>query len=48
MYILRPCMIHGPGNKGNLNLLYSVVKKGLPWPLEKIKEKIEDDIVQNG
>lgn len=25
--ILRPCMIHGPGNKGNLNLLYSVVKK---------------------
>ena len=20
-YILRPCMIHGPGNKGNLNLL---------------------------
>ena len=32
-YILRPCMIHGPGNKGNLNLLYGVVKKGLPWPL---------------
>ena len=26
-------MIHGPGNKGNLNLLYSVVKKGVPWPL---------------
>lgn len=22
VYILRPCMIHGPGNKGNLNLLY--------------------------
>ncbi len=33
VYILRPCMIHGPGNKGNLNLLYNVVKKGLPWPL---------------
>lgn len=32
-YILRPCMIHGPGNKGNLNLLYNVVKKGVPWPL---------------
>lgn len=31
--ILRPCMIHGPGNKGNLNLLYAFVKKGLPWPL---------------
>jgi nucleoside-diphosphate-sugar epimerase len=32
-YILRPCMIHGPGNKGNLNLLYKVVKKGIPYPL---------------
>lgn len=32
-YILRPCMIHGPGNKGNLNLLYGVVRKGIPWPL---------------
>lgn len=33
VYILRPCMIHGPGNKGNLNLLYSLVSKDLPWPL---------------
>ncbi|MDR1742996.1 MAG: NAD-dependent epimerase/dehydratase family protein [Dysgonamonadaceae bacterium] len=33
IYILRPCMIHGPGNKGNLNLLYDAVKKGIPWPL---------------
>ncbi len=33
VYILRPCMIHGPGNKGNLNLLYNIVKKGIPWPL---------------
>lgn len=33
VYILRPCMIHGPGNKGNLNLLYNVVRKGIPWPL---------------
>jgi nucleoside-diphosphate-sugar epimerase len=33
VYILRPCMIHGPGNKGNLNLLYSIVNKGIPWPL---------------
>ena len=33
VYIMRPCMIHGPGNKGNLNLLYSVVSKGIPWPL---------------
>jgi nucleoside-diphosphate-sugar epimerase len=33
VYILRPCMIHGPGNKGNLNLLYNLSRKGLPWPL---------------
>jgi nucleoside-diphosphate-sugar epimerase len=32
-YILRPCMIHGPGNKGNLNLLYKLAIKGIPWPL---------------
>ena len=32
-YILRPCMIHGSGNKGNLNLLYGFVSKGLPYPL---------------
>lgn len=38
-YILRPCMIHGPGNKGNLNLLYSVVKKGFPWPLGAFENK---------
>jgi len=33
VFILRPCMIHGPGNKGNLNLLYKIVNKGIPWPL---------------
>lgn len=33
VYILRPCMIHGPGNKGNLSLLYKIAQKGLPWPL---------------
>lgn len=32
-YILRPCMMHGKGNKGNLNLLYKMVRTGLPWPL---------------
>ncbi|MFM6994741.1 MAG: NAD-dependent epimerase/dehydratase family protein [Sediminibacterium sp.] len=33
VYVLRPCMIHGPGNKGNLNLLYKIVSKNIPWPL---------------
>ncbi|MEN5380489.1 NAD-dependent epimerase/dehydratase family protein [Sphingobacterium kitahiroshimense] len=33
LFIIRPCMIHGPGNKGNLNLMYKIVKKSIPWPL---------------
>jgi nucleoside-diphosphate-sugar epimerase len=39
VFILRPCMIHGQGNKGNLNLLFKVVKLGLPWPLGSFKNK---------
>jgi nucleoside-diphosphate-sugar epimerase len=39
VYILRPCMIHGPGNKGNLNLLYSLISKGFPWPLGAFNNK---------
>ena len=33
IYLLRPCMIHGPENKGNLNLLDKLVQKGIPYPL---------------
>ncbi len=39
LFIIRPCMIHGPGNKGNLNLLYKVVNKGIPWPLGSFDNK---------
>ncbi len=39
VYILRPCMIHGPGNKGNLNLLFQLQQKGLPWPLGAFENK---------
>lgn len=39
VYIMRPCMIHGKGNKGNLNLLVKWVKKGLPWPLAAFENK---------
>jgi len=39
VYILRPCMIHGPGNKGNLNLLHKLVQKGIPWPLGNFNNK---------
>ena len=39
VYILRPCMIHGPKNKGNLNLLYSFISKGIPYPFGKYENK---------
>lgn len=39
LFIIRPCMIHGPGNKGNLNLLYKFVEKGIPWPLASFENK---------
>lgn len=38
-YILRPCMIHGPNNKGNLNLLYKFVQNGIPYPLASFENK---------
>jgi nucleoside-diphosphate-sugar epimerase len=31
-YIFRPTMMHGSGNKGNLNLLYRFAKAGIPFP----------------
>ena len=39
VYILRPCMTHGDGNKGNLNLLYSIVQKNIPYPLAAFNNK---------
>lgn len=47
VYILRPCMIHGPGNKGNLNLVYQVIKKGFPWPLAAFSNKRSYCSVEN-
>ena len=37
--VLRPAMIHGPGNKGNLNLLWDIARRGLPWPLAAFENK---------
>lgn len=39
LFIIRPCMIHGPGNKGNLNLLFKIVEKGMPWPLASFENE---------
>lgn len=47
VYILRPCMIHGPGNKGNLNLLYNIVKKGIPWPLGAFENRRTFTSIEN-
>ena len=47
VYILRPCMIHGPNNKGNLNLLYSFVSKGIPYPFGKFINKRSFVSVEN-
>lgn len=32
--ILRPTMVHGPGDKGNLRLLYGMLSRGIPYPLD--------------
>ena len=47
LYIFRPAMIHGPGNKGNLNLLYSVLKSGIPYPLGVYNNKRSFTSIQN-
>ena len=40
-------MIHGPGNKGNLNLLYNVVRKGIPWPLGAFENRRTFTSIEN-
>ena len=47
VYILRPCMIHGPNNKGNLNVLYSFVAKGIPYPFGGYENKRSFVSVEN-
>lgn len=32
VFIIRPSMIHGKFNKGNLNILYKFIKLRFPWP----------------
>lgn len=47
IYILRPCMIHGKGNKGNLNLLYKLITNRIPWPLGSFNNKRSYCSVEN-
>jgi nucleoside-diphosphate-sugar epimerase len=46
-YIIRPCMTHGLGNKGNLNLLYSIISKNIPYPLAGFENKRSFLSIQN-
>lgn len=39
LFIIRPCMVHGLGDRGNLNLLYKVVKKRIPWILASFENR---------
>jgi nucleoside-diphosphate-sugar epimerase len=39
IFILRPSMIYGEGNKGNFNVLYKYIQSGLPWPLGNYQNK---------
>jgi nucleoside-diphosphate-sugar epimerase len=47
VYVFRPCMIHGQGNKGNLNLLYRLVNTGIPYPLGAFENKRSFLCIQN-
>ena len=39
LFILRPCLIHGPGDRGNLKHLFNLVSKNIPWPLVAFENK---------
>ena len=45
--VLRPAMIHGPGNKGNLNLLWGIARRGFPWPLAAFENKRSSTSIGN-
>lgn len=46
-YILRPCMMHGPGNKGNLNVLCRFAKAGLPFPFGSFHNRRSFHSIEN-
>lgn len=39
LFIIRPCLVHGEGNQGNLISLYKLVSKGFPWFFAKFNNK---------
>lgn len=47
IYILRPAMIYGEGNKGNIKTLWKLVSKGIPWPFGAYENKRSFCSVEN-
>ena len=47
VYILRPVMVHGAGNKGNLNVLFGAVKRLGIWPLAAFENQRSFVSVEN-
>ena len=39
LIILRPPMVHGSGDKGNLGLLYNLISRSIPYPLSSFENK---------
>jgi nucleoside-diphosphate-sugar epimerase len=39
LIILRPPMVHGSGDRGNLRLLYKLISRSIPYPLSSFENK---------
>lgn len=47
VYILRPVLVHGPNNKGNLASLQKFINSGIPWPFAAFENKRSYCSIQN-
>lgn len=47
LIIVRPPMVHGAGDKGNLGLLYKLISKGIPYPLASFDNRRSFISVEN-
>ncbi len=47
VYVLRPCSVHGPNNKGNLDLLFKSVLHGIHYPFGRYDNQRSFASVEN-
>ncbi len=47
IYILRPALIHGPNNKGNLSLMKKFINTKIPWPFAAFHNQRSYCSIQN-